>query len=422
VYISQLINIKTFNWLNRIMTKLRNLSLIEKDYYDANLPILIPVEIDELLDAKKIESAIEKLQVMHPFLRCSIEVEEGNPYLAEKSENKVPVVVNETEDITTAKDKFIEQHLNQVIDYSSILFKLSILQDKNTSLILFIIHHAICDAVSGIELVKSFFEFYRDPSLAVRKLNAHPPIDEFIPNFSLVDKAAFIERYRQNLEKYKPVNIEPNKSSDENLVVKRYNFTINAEAIMSYAKSNQVSVHGLLGSLFARSLKDIAAKDKTSVGILMQSAIDLRKRANPPIDSKHLISAPIGPQSTFITLNENDDISAAASDITNYIKMDIARNGHFDEMLASVYSNFDYKQNKIGFFLSNSGVCPELDDVIKDISFLSPVYYESFFITVVTHNNQMSFNIVYRTPWFTEEIVERLLAGFKARVLKLNKY
>jgi NRPS condensation-like uncharacterized protein len=380
----------------------------------------MPVEIDELLNAKKIESAIEKLQVMHPFLRCAIEVADGEPYLAEK-ELSIPIVVTETEDIATAKPKFIEQHLNEAVDYSSSLYKLSILKAKSTSLILFIIHHAICDAVSGMELVKSFFEFYRDPSLAVTKLNAHPPIDEFIPDFSQVDKAAIIERYRQNLEKYNPVNIEPNKSSDENMVVKHHHFTVNAEAIMSYAKTNQVSVHGLLGSLFARSLKDIAAKDETSVGILMQSAIDLRKRANPPIDSKHLISAPIGPQSTFFTLNEDDDIAIAANDITNYIKMDIARNGHFDEMLASVYSNFDYKQNKIGFFLSNSGVCPELDKAIKDISFLSPVYYESFFITVVTHNNQMHFNIVYRTPWFTEEIVEKLVDGFKAEVLKLDQ-
>ncbi|MCC2645983.1 MAG: hypothetical protein K0R02_48 [Rickettsiaceae bacterium] len=395
--------------------KIRNLSYIEKDYWEANLPILIAVQVTELLDKDKVKITLNKLQLIHPFLRCVIKKENEVPYFFDVQEDMaIRVNFYKESSIQLAKNSFINNLLNRIYDSTKGLCEIAIIEDEVSSLIIFIVHHAICDAVSGLELVKTFFDIYRDSEFKIELFKAHSPIDDYIKNIILPSPKEIIDRYEKNLKKYNLVNILPDKEINRITTVKHISFSLDgAESIIKKSKTNLVSVHGIIGALWANALKQIAAKDEEYIGVLMQSAIDLRKRVEPSVDSRHLISAPIGPQSTFIKLGKDDNILNTALEITNYLKMDIDRNGHFDEMVAGIYSKFDYKTNKVGFFLSNGGKCPNIKAILENISFLSPVYYDSFFISFISEADKMHFNIVFREPWFDKKIVELFIDSFK---------
>ncbi len=129
-------------------------------YMCPNMHFGIMAEIGKELDTEKITKTIAVLKSAHPLMRSLIAEEEGSNkiYYEEHPELEIPVTIKETETdwqtyynaVSKAGWNVQKEALLKVIAYPS----------ENTTKILFIAHHLLCDGRGLLQLIQEFADHY----------------------------------------------------------------------------------------------------------------------------------------------------------------------------------------------------------------------------------------------------------------------
>lgn len=129
-------------------------------YMCPNMHFGIMAEIGKELDTEKITKTIAALKSAHPLMRSLIAEEEGSNkiYYEEHPELEIPVTIKETETdwqtdynaVSKAGWNVQKEALLKVFAYSS----------ENTTKILFIAHHLLCDGRGLLQLIQEFADHY----------------------------------------------------------------------------------------------------------------------------------------------------------------------------------------------------------------------------------------------------------------------
>lgn len=129
-------------------------------YMCPNMHFGIMAEIVKELDTEKITKTIAVLKSAHPLMRSLIAEEEGSNkiYYEEHPELEIPVTIKETEtDWQTDYNAVSKAGWNV---QKEALLKVFAYPSENTTKILFIAHHLLCDGRGLLQLIQEFADHY----------------------------------------------------------------------------------------------------------------------------------------------------------------------------------------------------------------------------------------------------------------------
>lgn len=174
-------------------------------YVDGNTPVncILTARIAGSIEAESLRTAIDKVQAKHPLLQVSISNEDNQPYfIFEACPPKIPLRIAERHgdddwQIVTQKEWKTPFNLREGPP-----FRLTWIRSKDTSELLLIGHHCVCDGASLVAILREIMQLVDQPLL---QLTAYPPfesLEDLIPREIFSDpKIAFRAKLKAALLK-----------------------------------------------------------------------------------------------------------------------------------------------------------------------------------------------------------------------------
>lgn len=198
------------------------------------------------------ESAVSKLQQIHPILTMSIVASQDNLLLSGSGEVNLPLDVV---DLSQAFD--LNRAIEEELEYGfqsdkGPLARIKLFYSAQKCVVIIAAHHSISDALSSVYLLDDLLEILSGKEM--QKYHLQPSVDEFL-GFSNQGLAAKIN------EQIKPGQPLPHDFVKQHPPVKadilHFSKELTAQ-LMYHAKSNATTVHGALQAAAAISLKELA--------------------------------------------------------------------------------------------------------------------------------------------------------------------
>ncbi len=375
-----------------------------------NIPMI--VEIEEQMDNKMVEKALNELVKRHEALRTSFHVVNGEIVQKIEKEWKLDYEYEE------ASEKAAKESINNFIrpfdltEAPLIRSKLVKCEDKKYIFMLDV-HHIATDGVSNGILMKEFVELYRGEKLKETQLQ----YKDYSEWQSDLEKKGVIKRQEEywlnRLRGELPIlNVvtdyeRPNVQSYEG---DRIGFSINKdlkEKLNNTAKETGTTLYMILLAAYNVMLSKYSGQEDIIVGTAQagRSQAELENTVGMFVNTIALRNYPSGNKTfrEFLeelknnTLRDFENLDYQFDDLVNKLnlKRDISRNPLFDVMFVLENMNSGVDENAMKF---------------KPIDIESELTIAKFDLTLagVETDNGMNFSLEYCTKLFKNETIERM--------------
>lgn len=271
----------------------RKLMLVERIMYvDSETPVncVFTVRIKGRIDKGDVRSALAKIQKKHPLLRVKIDhTTEKNPFFVEEKEiQPIPfhVVERKTENDWLNESRNQWYHLFE--DDKKPLAKVIWIRGEETSEILWVMPHCICDGTTGVTLMREILALLDDPSTQLGSYQAFNSADEFLPaDFNLKKKKRKARLYLMMAKLFFLIQGKgKNKNIGRNYAIHWKLDAVVSKKITEKCKANDISVHALLCSAFMQAFREIQGNQSKGKVV---SPVDVRHFI-PEIKQDHIFA------------------------------------------------------------------------------------------------------------------------------------
>jgi NRPS condensation-like uncharacterized protein len=271
----------------------RKLMMVERIMYvDSKTPVncVFTVRIKGRIDKGDLRSALVKIQQKHPLLRVKIDhTTEKYPFFVEEKEiQPIPfhVVERKTENDWLNESRNQWYHLFE--DDKKPLAKVIWIRGEETSEILWVMPHCICDGTTGVTLMREILALLDDPSTQLGSYQPFNSADDFLPaDFNLKKKKRKARFFLMMAKLFFLIQGKSkNRNLGENYAIHRKLDAVVSKKITEKCKANGISVHALLCSTFMQAFKEIQGSQSKGKVI---SPVDVRHFI-PEIKQDHIFA------------------------------------------------------------------------------------------------------------------------------------
>jgi hypothetical protein len=326
------------------------------------------------LNQEIVEQALALIQTRHSRLNSRI-VGEVNNLCFETGAKKIPLRVVDRQHPEQWQETLREE-LNTQIESSEVLMRAVLVQgqeqsENSTSHLMITINHAICDALSTIQLYSEILTYCSkigsgEPVVPMPSLPPLPPIDELLPPsvkgfrgninnllflLGLIFKSTLHRPKGLSFEKTVPLDLRRTGN-----VYRQLDAQVTKRLILR-CRQEKTTVHcALCVALMFAAARKIKAGQKKSVSCW--SAVDLRGRLKPAIGHENLGQVASAIMS-FHTLDPNTSFWELARELRQELKVGIKGSDLFSQALMmkqgfdSALSRLDMAPSTVS--ISNAG-------------------------------------------------------------------
>jgi NRPS condensation-like uncharacterized protein len=217
------------------------------------------VKVKPCIKKSEIKQALLKTQQKHPLAGVRVVMTKDKDQFIRQyitTENVPEIPLQELDgNKTDWKAVIAEELCISFIIFKGPMIRVFLIQGKAGSDIVVIFHHAICDGLSAVVFLHDMLLFLADRDKPVNPYPEAPIFTKLIKKdiLEIIKKKEIPEwiKNRDNVEQ-KPVKKEPFQKPD--YVIHNWSFDEDkTKKVISLAKENSVSVHGILGSILLKS-------------------------------------------------------------------------------------------------------------------------------------------------------------------------
>ncbi|WP_371804754.1 condensation domain-containing protein [Candidatus Lokiarchaeum ossiferum] len=217
----------------------------------------------------QIQNAIMKLQIHHPLLRCRIYFDKENtPYFTSKLVNPIPFTYSIKSDNFDWKVQSIKEYSYQFCNNNDPLIRFSVFQSKKiseTSEIILVGQHSICDGLSLAYLIDELFDYLGNMNIIPNPLPLHPGIcRESIPDNVKVGKLSkfFVKKINKRWENEKIGFTQSDYEILHKNLAKNFNYEcifsqlsqVSTKRLINECKNHNISVNSAIITAFQSAI------------------------------------------------------------------------------------------------------------------------------------------------------------------------
>ncbi len=235
------------------------------------------IKVSGTVGKNELERALSKVQKKHPLAGVRVEMTAGKKqFITTENVPDIPLCESNVEEADWKT--ILKKELYRRFDiFKGPMIRVFLIQGKDTSDIVFIFHHAICDGLSAVVFLENLFLFLAEPGLLVNPYTEAPIFTKLIKKDTLdIIKGKEMPGWLTNREipELKPPRKEPPPKPD--FALHSWSFAEEeANKIVSFAKKNNLSVHAVLGAVLLRAFS-LELKEKNSFKGVLQSPVSFR--------------------------------------------------------------------------------------------------------------------------------------------------
>jgi len=388
------------------------------------------VKVEPCVKKSDIKQALLKAQHKHPLAGVRVVmIKDKNQFIRQfiTTENVPEIPLQELDGNKTDWKAVIAEELCRYFDiFKGPMIRVFLIQGKISSDIMVVFHHAICDGLSAVVFLHDMLLFLADKDRPINPYLEAPVFTNLIKKdiLEIIKKKKLPEwvKNRDNAEK-KPIKKEPFPKPD--YVIHNWFFDENkTKKVISLAKANSVSVHGILGAILLKSFA-YEFGQKEGFKRVLQSPISFKPFLVD--EAKNYFGLFNGILTAEIDCSPKRTISEIASDINKKLKGQLEKydpligyyffNTHMLEGVKNPESLFSKRQGMpmdYDFSFSNLGVIQmqkkygkyEVENVYGPI--FSAIRNERV-IGLTTHQGRMFFTCIYDKNGFDHTIGSRII-------------
>lgn len=323
---------------------------------------VIPFRLKGTFSLKDIQHSLNKLQVKHPWLKAVIKHDEKNiPWFEVSEKAKIPIRILAKRE----ENDWLEESKNEwykMFNYKEQpLMRFVWIKGDETSDMMFVFHHCLCDGGSAMVLLDEFLKLLDNPTYDIGLENPILGIQDVVPNKILSNrgqqfKAKFIGRLAATAIKCIPVNKKSTDRQSDYLINWKFDRETSKELI-SYCKSQQVTVNTFLCATVLKAFEKIR-KEKAFNKV--SCPVDIRRFAKQ-IKDDHIFAFGL---MIVVSLNKKFDfeenlklmqeaVEKKTSKLNPYITMMVMESAHdaltnFTKLLKNGKSSNDCMFSNLG--------------------------------------------------------------------------
>ncbi len=217
------------------------------------------IKVKPLIKKSEIKHALLKTQKKHPLAGVRVVmVKDKGQFIRQyiTTENVPEIPLKELDSKKTDWKTVIAEELCISFDiFKGPMIRVFLIQGKDGSDIVFIFHHAICDGLSAVAFIHDMLLFLADKNNPADPYTEAPVFTKLIKKdiLEIIKKKEIPEWIKNRADaEQKPVKKEPFPKPD--YMVHNWSFGEDkTKKVISLAKENSVSVHGILGAILLES-------------------------------------------------------------------------------------------------------------------------------------------------------------------------
>ena len=415
-----------------------------------SINVCFRVIIEGMFNKNTIEEALLKVYVRHPFLNCSVNIDNDNNAWLVKNNKSINLDYYNSNEMDW--QTWYQKNDNIPFDFlNGNLVKYCVIVGKNTEIII-LGHHIIGDGIGYLNVVN-------DILLALdNRIELKPQIPPFKTNFKETKKLNLVEKiYAKSINKKWKISRKQFSENEYVSFFQKYrnkykpNFFMslieneNLKKLLEHSKLNGLSVNEIIASAFSLAFMEIMDRNETRLGV----AANIRNE---------LVSEPNNCMGNFVTgisaninFNHQNDFISSAKGITLKIKEQLGnlKNRHmvvhflseFDKdliesLMFAAYGDFEHTSSKKlaelirektenkGLGISNLGrfehnVYEKFN--LLDLQFIGPSFpANAITVGIITVNNKMNICVRYNEGELKIETVKTIYEKAMELLLKNN--
>ncbi|WP_166921816.1 condensation domain-containing protein [Flavobacterium poyangense] len=254
--------------------------------------VVIPFRLRGVFEEKEIEDALGRLQKKHPWLRALVRLDEKNvPWFeVSKQTNPVPIRIVEQKSEEDWRQEAM-QELHTLFDYKNKpLIRWVWIKGNDSSDMLLVFHHCLCDGGSAMNLLYEFLKVLDDPTADIGIENPILGIQDVVPAPILKNKkqrfkAKMVGRLATLAIKCIPVSRKAIDRQTDYLIHWKLDQTTSQELI-SHCKSLDITVNTFLSATVLDTFKKVRRNKAFNK---VSCPVDIRRFA-PQIKEDHIFA------------------------------------------------------------------------------------------------------------------------------------
>lgn len=300
--------------------------------------VVIPFRLRGVFEEKDIQYALGRLQEKHPWLRAQIHLDEKNVPWFEVPElpNPIPIRIVDRKGEEDWKQES-KQEWQTLFDYKNKpLIRWVWIKGNDSSDMLLVFHHCLCDGGSAMTLLYEFLKVLDDPAADIGIENPILGIQDIVPESILKNKrqqfkAKMIGRLATSAIKCIPVSRKAIDRQTDYLIHWKLDPTT-SEQLIFHCKSLAVTVNTFLSATVLDTFKKVRG-DKAFNKV--SCPVDIRRFA-PPVKEDHIFAFGLmivlssNPKLDFLDnlrLMQND-VDRKTAKLNPYITMMVMESAH----------------------------------------------------------------------------------------------
>lgn len=254
--------------------------------------VVIPFRLHGVFKEKDIQYALGRLQKKHLWLRANIHLDEKNvPWFAvPELVNPIPIrIVDQKKEEDWQQESMLEWRTP--FDYKNKpLIRLVWIKGNDSSDMLLVFHHCLCDGGSGIALLYEFLKVLDDPAADIGMENPILGIEDVVPAPILKNnrqrfKAKTIGRLATLAIKCIPVSKKAIDRQTDYLIHWKLDQTT-SQQLISHCKSLEITVNTFLSAIVLDTFKKVRGNKSFNK---VSCPVDIRRFA-PQIKEDHIFA------------------------------------------------------------------------------------------------------------------------------------
>jgi NRPS condensation-like uncharacterized protein len=380
-----------------------------------------------------LRQALDLIQTRHPRLNSRIVGALDNLHF-DFGAKKIPLRVVQKHSSEQWEEVVLEE-LNQPIDSDKYLVRTVLITfpDDQLNYLLTILHHAISDGLSTVQLHSEILTHCQkvvESEIEENILSLHPlPDIQELLSKSMQGKIAkikgifFLLRFKLKLSWIRPKTLEfdkyvPSELRRCSMVQRKLNQEMTAQFVESCRKQRTTVQAALCAAMMLAAYREIRSETTAKLPISCRSYVDLRKRLKPQVNQEDLgilVSAII----SLHTLGINTSFWDLALDVKQALKVSLESEDIFNIVLMSkkICESLLSRPNEVPVTVdvTNIGRIGIPSDYglfkLEEISFLpAQVVFGGFFcVAVTTFKDIMILNFMFSEPSISKERIEILV-------------
>lgn len=405
----------------------RNLIAMEQgmelfNRYANSLNVVIISKIQGLIGNEVLRQSLDLVQLRHPRLNSHIVGSLDSLRFKTEGTEKIPlkVIFNpEPEYWQTA----VTDELSTKIESEKVLLRATLIkasEESTSNYFITTIHHAIIDAICGINLHSDILKFCQQIVLEkqipkVNKLAAYPSLEELIANYTVENEE--LPKPNKPIDTLPFEKFAPHQERSCGLIHKQLNPDL-TQQLIERCKQEKVTVHGAICSAMMLALAKQLGKKGKDFYFSCRSSVDMRRRVNPPVSEEN-IAMLVSALTSFHPVNNETSFWDLAKQVTEQIKAKL-KTREVCNVILSYRQGTEYAVNnpeRVSFsvFATNIGKVSISSDYglfqLEEICYaLSTTVMGSVFgVAVSTFQDKITFNFLYAQPLISQSTIEKLV-------------